>query len=439
MDRYKIKSVANGKYVSIFNLTAGGILYENKNVVCKTATSLGKDQIWDINLSSPSNTFIRSTYWPFFGLNAYRTSDTEYNCDVYEIVGNETDATTEFITTSQGYYQIRLKNYPTKYLTASGTSGVVWLGATGGNDQLWSLEEVFDVPMTAVVHVISHKGYGNALNVYTSSGISDGTLATLWDWDNVDDQRWYFSQISGREYVIKSAMNQNCHLGYSTSASGETEYGYYRAMMRSDSANSYKVTLESYGDNNYRIMCNIGGYPRYLTAESAIGTNSTPTHLVWYPYRNNADQLWKLAPGTSYTYVHSCVDGYDGVWPTTENIGMTDGFQALWRPAHGEIDVPERITAAQPIYSMFIGTVTVSSYSAQLGYYVEIQSAFDNKICRYQHILQGSVMVSVGDEVMAGQQVGTVGRSGDSTGEHLHFEIMMPTTRTKIDPVFNVF
>lgn len=118
MARYKIKSVANGKYVSIYNLTAGGILYENKNVVCKTATSLGKDQIWDINLSSPSSTFVRSAYWPFFGLNAYRSSDTEYNCDVYEIVGNETDATTEFIPTSQGYYQIRLKNYPTKYLTA---------------------------------------------------------------------------------------------------------------------------------------------------------------------------------------------------------------------------------------------------------------------------------------------------------------------------------
>ena len=45
MARYKIKSVANGKYVSIFNLTAGGILYGNKNVVCKAATSLGKDQI----------------------------------------------------------------------------------------------------------------------------------------------------------------------------------------------------------------------------------------------------------------------------------------------------------------------------------------------------------------------------------------------------------
>lgn len=439
MARYKIKSVANGKYVSIYNLTAGGILYENKNVVCKTATSLGKDQIWDINLSSPSSTFVRSAYWPFFGLNAYRSSDTEYNCDVYEIVGNETDATTEFIPTSQGYYQIRLKNYPTKYLTASGSSSVVWLGATGGNDQLWSLEEVFDTPTTAACHVISHKGYGNALNVYTSSGISDGTLATLWDWDNVNDQRWYFDQISGREYVIKSAMNQTYHLGYSTSASGGTEYGYYRAMMRSDASNSYKVTLESYGDNIYRIMCNIGGSPRYLTAESAIGTNSTPTHLVWYPYRSNADQLWKLVTGTSYTYSHSCVDGYDGVWPTTENIGMTDGFQALWRPAHGGIDVPERIAGTQPIYSMFIGTVIASSYTDQLGYYVEIQSAFDNKIFRYQHMLAGSVAVSVGDEVMAGQQVGTVGRSGDSTGEHLHFEIMMPSTRTKIDPVFNVF
>ena len=90
-------------------------------------------------------------------------------------------------------------------------------------------------------------------------------------------------------------------------------------------------------------------------------------------------------------------------------------------------------------HSMFIGTVIVSSYTDQLGYYVEIRSTFDNKICRYQHMLAGSVVVSVEDDVLAGQQVGTVGRSGDFNGEHLHFEIMMPSTRTKIDPVFNVF
>lgn len=164
MARYKIKSVANGKYITISNLTSGGTVTANQPIVCKSATSLGKDQIWDVNLSSPSNTFIRSTYWPFFGMNAYRISTVEYECDVYEIVNNETDATIEFISTSQGYYQIRLKNYPTKYLTASGTEGVVWANATGGNAQLWTLEEVFNAPTTSACHVVSHKGYGHTLN-----------------------------------------------------------------------------------------------------------------------------------------------------------------------------------------------------------------------------------------------------------------------------------
>lgn len=97
-------------------------------------------------------------------MNAYRISTVEYECDVYEIVNNETDATIEFISTSQGYYQIRLKNYPTKYLTASGTEGVVWANATGGNAQLWTLEEVFNAPTTSACHVVSHKGYGHTLN-----------------------------------------------------------------------------------------------------------------------------------------------------------------------------------------------------------------------------------------------------------------------------------
>lgn len=53
MARYKIKSVANGKYITISNLTSGGTVTANQPIVCKSATSLGKDQIWDVNLSSP--------------------------------------------------------------------------------------------------------------------------------------------------------------------------------------------------------------------------------------------------------------------------------------------------------------------------------------------------------------------------------------------------
>ncbi len=42
---------------------------------------------------------------------------------------------------------------------------------------------------------------------------------------------------------------------------------------------------------------------------------------------------------------------------------------------------------------------------------------------RYDHLRQGSVLVSSGDVVMAGQKIAEVGSAGNSSGPHLHFEV----------------
>lgn len=69
------------------------------------------------------------------------------------------------------------------------------------------------------------------------------------------------------------------------------------------------------------------------------------------------------------------------------------------------------------------GTVTHSGYYGACGLTVEIQLE-DGWSMRYCH--QSSVAVQVGQQVSPGQLIGYVGSTGNSTGPHLHLEIMDP-------------
>lgn len=82
---------------------------------------------------------------------------------------------------------------------------------------------------------------------------------------------------------------------------------------------------------------------------------------------------------------------------------------------------------SQPIVASQRGTVitAVDGYgndlSAGYGNYVVIEHA-DGVYTLYGHMAKGSVKVSVGDVVTRGQQIGNMGDSGNSHGNHLHFE-----------------
>ena len=50
----------------------------------------------------------------------------------------------------------------------------------------------------------------------------------------------------------------------------------------------------------------------------------------------------------------------------------------------------------------------------------------------YAHMVSGSLLVSPGQQVSQGQQIGTMGTTGSSTGVHLHFEVYVNGSR--VDP-----
>ena len=73
-----------------------------------------------------------------------------------------------------------------------------------------------------------------------------------------------------------------------------------------------------------------------------------------------------------------------------------------------------------PIKAVGAGTVTVSTFQSSRGNYIKIKNG--NIEYLYQHNKVN--YVSVGDYVNVGDVIGEVGSTGDSTGPHLHFELI---------------
>lgn len=68
------------------------------------------------------------------------------------------------------------------------------------------------------------------------------------------------------------------------------------------------------------------------------------------------------------------------------------------------------------------GTVVFAGYDSGWGYYVKIDHG-NGMQTLYAHMVAGSLLVSPGQQVSQGQQIGTMGTTGSSTGVHLHFEM----------------
>ncbi len=83
------------------------------------------------------------------------------------------------------------------------------------------------------------------------------------------------------------------------------------------------------------------------------------------------------------------------------------------------------------IYAVASGTVTKSTYHKSFGYYVEIDHG--NGISTlYAHA--SALCVSVGTRVNAGEVVALVGNTGNSYGNHLHFEVRVGSSRVNPAP-----
>ncbi|MFC0628672.1 M23 family metallopeptidase [Kribbella deserti] len=83
-----------------------------------------------------------------------------------------------------------------------------------------------------------------------------------------------------------------------------------------------------------------------------------------------------------------------------------------------------------PVLSVLPGEVISAEYAGAYGRQIKVRHE-DGTVTSYAHM--SAFVASVGDNVSAGEQIGSVGSTGNSTGPHVHFEVLLGG-ETQVNP-----
>ncbi|WP_438804388.1 peptidoglycan DD-metalloendopeptidase family protein [Nocardia noduli] len=173
----------------------------------------------------------------------------------------------------------------------------------------------------------------------------------------------------------------------------------------------------------------LGGYPqgdpRASTAAaapsgSATATSANPAVTATPSLAAGVGAIRRVLPLATGTFTVSDVFGSRGGDHKGIDMAAVDGT---------------------PIFSVSDGRVVAAGPASGFGNWIVVDSIDTNGrgySAVYGHMWDAGVMVRVGETVRAGQQIGLVGSAGESSGAHLHFEIVPGgrfTGGRQIDPV----
>ena len=187
------------------------------------------------------------------------------------------------------------------------------------------------------------------------------------------------------------------------------------------------------------------GVPMHeLEGMEILPTDMTATEAWTLSVMSRVDRLVDLAqtaePGLG-ALVESAEDerarksAYPTVWPITgPSVSYTSGFgyrrspfTRIWK-RHTGVDLSAPL--GSKIRAASSGVVTRADLMGGYGLAVEIDHGYSVSTL-YAH--NATVMVTPGQVVQAGQIISTVGMTGQTTGPHLHFELIR--NGNKIDPM----
>ncbi|OJF16884.1 MAG: hypothetical protein A6D91_04950 [Bacillaceae bacterium G1] len=144
--------------------------------------------------------------------------------------------------------------------------------------------------------------------------------------------------------------------------------------------------------------------------------------------RSKLQQQLRNAQRTRTTSSRSYTGSGVFTWPVPSSTRVTSDFGYRIHPIyktrrmHAGIDIGA--PQGTPIVAAESGVVLVAGWSGGYGNTVIIDHG-GGVWTLYGHIRHGGILVRVGQEVSRGQKIAEVGSTGNSTGPHLHFEVLV--------------
>lgn len=242
-------------------------------------------------------------------------------------------------------------------------------------------------------------------------GIDEDTLTELnpgSDWENLSEGESITVESSEKLVSIKKIVT--------TSEIREIEF---ETVKRRDATkySGYKRVSQK----------GVNGSERVTKTQIYIDGVLQDTEYDYETIEEPIDEIVTVGTKTTYNGVYIGSASKKGfLWPAPSCHYVSSAYGWRSRGWHSGIDLVRSGGGANgtPVIASRSGRVEVVQRSnSGYGQMVLINHG-DGYKTRYAHMIRGSITVSVGDYVDAGQTIGKVGSTGNSTGPHLHFEVI---------------
>ncbi len=173
------------------------------------------------------------------------------------------------------------------------------------------------------------------------------------------------------------------------------------------------------GEGVIRITTRICGNANNWQAVAAANSIMPPTYLVLLGQKLTVACTGSPAPAAAPEAPASAAAPASSGWVVPVDACITSGYGPRWGTFHWGVDLGAGMGA--PIHAVTSGTVVSSGWIYD-GY--GIDTLIQNDAGYWSHYAhQSRTIVSAGQHIEAGEVIGFVGSTGQSTGPHLHFEI----------------